>query len=120
MLDRLGMISGCGTGYVGYFMNNMEKAAKFYGFNREKRKQIVLTTFEGAIRHLLETGISFEKLVEEVATPGGITQKVIKNLEKKRYFATLKASIDQGYYKVQKIARNLERAEKAVISGKLY
>ena len=110
-LDRLSMVSGCGTGYVGYFMDNLENVAKTYGFNRKKRKQIVLATFEGAIRHLMETNISFSQLVEEVATPGGITEEVINHLKKKKFFENLKSGVDRGYDKVQKIAKILEGGE---------
>lgn len=38
-LDKLGMISGCGPGYVGYFMHNLEKDVMSYGFYKKKQKK---------------------------------------------------------------------------------
>lgn len=108
MLDKLSLISGCGTGYAGYFMRNLEKVAENYGFSSDDRKRIILATFEGAIRHIMETKISFEGLVEKVATKGGITEEVINNLDKRNYFQNLKAGIDAGYAKIKKISNNLE------------
>lgn len=109
MLDKLSLISGCGSGLVGYFMSNLEKVAESYGFTEGVRKQIVLATFEGAIRHLQTTQISFKELVLSVATRGGITEEVITELEKRKYFEILKSGIDAGYNKIRKITNDLEK-----------
>ena len=114
VLDKLSLISGCGTGYAAYFMSNLEKVAENFGFGEEERKQIILATFEGAVRNMMETKISFAGLVEEVATKGGITEEVINQMEKKRFFGILKSSIDCGADKVRHLSNILEA------EGKLY
>ena len=58
-LDKLSMIAGCGTGYATYFMANLAKVAKIYGFKEKEAKEIVLSTFSGIINSLEETGLGF-------------------------------------------------------------
>lgn len=107
-LDKLGMISGCGPGYIAYFMNNLEKVAISYGFSAKQAKAIVEQTFAGTLKHLKETQLSTKDLVSAVATKGGITEEVIGNFNKNNFSVLLKESIDHGYKKVRKISRELK------------
>lgn len=105
-LDKLSMISGCGPGYVGYFINNLEKVAKKYGFSIDARK-IVEATFFGTLHHLKKSKLSSRELVSSVATKGGITEEVLKNLEAKNFTKHLSKSIEKGYIKIKKITEEL-------------
>ena len=107
-LDRLSMISGCGPGIVGYFMDNLERAAKDSGFSPKLAERIIRATFHGTIHHLKATKISPQELVSSVATKGGITEKVLRNLDKRGFYHNLSKSIKKGYDKIGKITKELE------------
>lgn len=107
-LDKLSMISGCGPGYVGYFINNLEKVARRFGFSQKESKKIVEATFLGTLLHLKRTKNSSEDLVSSVATKGGITEEVIKSLESGGLYQILLKSIKRGYDKIGKIKKELE------------
>lgn len=108
-LDKLSMISGCGPGYVGYFINNLEKVAQKYGFSYEESRKIVEATFSGTLYHLKKTQTSSEYLVSSVATKGGITEEVINSLKKGHFFELFMESINKGFTKVGKVSRILEK-----------
>ncbi|OGG27038.1 hypothetical protein A2960_02740 [Candidatus Gottesmanbacteria bacterium RIFCSPLOWO2_01_FULL_39_12b] len=99
-LDKLSMISGCGIGYVAYFMKNLEKIAKSYGLNEDDVSKIVLNTFTGTVKHLSETGESPEKLTSAVATKGGITEEVLKSMEEGGFSKLFSESVKKGYDKI--------------------
>lgn len=111
MLDKISMISSCGTGYVAYFMNNLEKIAKEYGFSEDLAQEIVLSTFAGAVHHLQFTKVKFEELVRIVATKGGITEEVIRNMEKSHFYKNFYNSIQKGYFKIKEITDELKLRE---------
>lgn len=107
MLDRLSLISGCGSGYVAYFMENLKKISKQYGFDKSLAQKIVLATFTGTIQHLRATKLEFNDFVQEVATKGGITEEVIRNMEKYNFYSIFNTSVEKGYNKIKKISNEL-------------
>ncbi len=107
-LDKLSMISGCGPGYVGYFINNLEKQALKYGFSKDESRKIVEATFSGTLSYLARNKISSADLVSSVATKGGITEEVIRNLERGNFYPLLLKSIKKGYDKIERIRKDLE------------
>lgn len=106
-IDKLCMISGCGPGYVAFFMEALKEVAKEYGFNDEVAEKIVLATFSGTAHYLNDTPMKFRQLINAVTTKGGVTEEVIKHFKKKRYFENIRSSINAGYLRSKKISINL-------------
>ncbi len=107
-LDRLSMISGCGPGYVGYFMRSLQTKAVQYGFSEKDSYKMVMSTFSGAILNLEKSKISFQDQVASIATKGGITEEVLKNMDKLQFNEIFHKSIDHGYDKIKNIEKVLE------------
>ena len=59
----------------------MINAAKKFGFSNRVSKEIVLNTAEGAIEVFKDKG-NLEKLILDVASPGGTTEAALKILSK--------------------------------------
>lgn len=108
-LDKLSMISGCGIGYVAYFMNNLEKITKSYGFSEDETRRIVNQVFSGTNRHLEVIHESPEELIKAVATKGGITEEVIDSLDTGEFQHLLSESIKKGYDKMGKLTEELNQ-----------
>ncbi|MBI5452642.1 hypothetical protein HY945_04200, partial [Candidatus Gottesmanbacteria bacterium] len=107
-LEKLSMISGCGAGYVSYFMKNLKKVAQKYGFSENEAYKIVLMTFLGTVYHLQSTGLQFEEMLTAIATKGGITEEVVKSLDERKFYQIFEKSINNGYVKIGKITKELE------------
>lgn len=106
-IEKLSMISGCGTGYVSYFMDNLSKIALKYGFSQKDAYEMVLSTFSGTVQHIVKTKQSFENVIASIATKGGITEEVINSMNRGNFFDLFKKSIDSGYTKIGKITEEL-------------
>lgn len=113
-LDRLSLISGCGPGIIAYIINMFEKLALDYGFGFHQASELVLTTIEGTIKHMKTHMVSSQQLVEEVATPGGITEEIIHNLEKKKVPKAFSQSLERGYDKINKLILTLDAQKKSL------
>lgn len=107
-LEKLSMIAGCGIGYVAYFMKQLEEAAKNYGFARQDAQKISRLVFSGTIKHMGITNSSPDKLVEAVATKGGITEEVLQSLERGKFPSLFQSAIQNGYDKVRRLTAELE------------
>lgn len=107
VMDKLSMISGCGIGYVAYFMNNLEKITKSYRFSKDETRRIVNQVFSGTNRHLEVIHGSPEELMKAVATKGGITEEVLNSMERFGFYKIFSKSIDNGYVKIKKLTQLL-------------
>lgn len=107
MMDKLSMISGCGIGYVAYFMKNLEEIGKSYGLNEDIVSKIVLNTFAGTVKHLSETGVSSQDLVTAVATKGGITEEIINSMENFGFNKIFSESVNKGYVKIKRLTKEM-------------
>ncbi len=107
-LNKLSLISGCGPGYVGYFMKCLQDKAMQYGFSESDAYRMVLSTFSGTVHNLETINISFQDLVKSIATKGGITEEVLKNLDCNKFPKIFSKSIDRGYDKIKNIEKVLE------------
>lgn len=107
-LDKLSMISGCGPGYVGYFMRCLQMKAVQYGFSEADAYTMVMSTFSGTIHNLETKNETFQELVKSIATKGGITEEVLKNLDCNKFPVIFGKSIDHGYDKIKNIEKELE------------
>ncbi len=107
-LDKLSLITGCGPGYAGYFMRCLQMKAVQYGFSERDAYKMVLSTFSGTVHNLETKNITFQDLVKSIATKGGITEEVLKNLDCNKFPVIFGKSIDRGYDKIKNIEKELE------------
>lgn len=107
-IDKVGMISGSGPGYVAYFMNALAKQAESYRFSKNTSRQMVLNTFEGSITRLKKENITSQDLLTGVATKGGITEEVLKTWEENKFPQIISAGMKNGYAKIKRITKELK------------
>ena len=72
-IDAITAISGSGPAYVFYMMEQLTQAAMDLGFDAATAKQLVQTTFAGAVQLAGESTESIATLRERVTSKGGTT-----------------------------------------------
>lgn len=82
-IDALSTISGSGPAYVFYFIEQFEKMAIEYGFDKQQAALMVRQTFLGASELAIRGGSSPEELRAKVTSPNGTTEKAIEVFENK-------------------------------------
>lgn len=107
-LDNLTIVSGCGPAFVAYYMNNLQKIARKYGFSVRQAEKIINEMFGGAFTYLSTAKVTSGDFIKSVATKGGITEVIINDLEKNNCQKFIAGSIKKGYVKMKKIQKELE------------
>ena len=80
-IDAITAISGSGPAYVFYMMEQLTQAAMDLGFDAATAKQLVQTTFAGAVQLAGESTESIATLRERVTSKGGTTHAALTALE---------------------------------------
>ncbi len=86
-IDISTAISGSGPGYIFYLVDAIEKASNKLGLNKNINNKIVLQTFLGSLKLLMNSKNTAKELADKIAIKGGTTEAGIKlmkdkNLEK--------------------------------------
>jgi len=84
LIDQATLISGCGPGYLYFFEDLILKSFNRLGFSREFMLKLLPEAFLGALLYQEKLGKKCEELVEMVASKGGVTEKFLEVLEKKK------------------------------------
>jgi pyrroline-5-carboxylate reductase len=80
LLDAATALSGSGTGYVAYFMEEMVKAGESLGFSSEDAELIVGQTILGAAAYWRSTMRPAREIREMVTSPNGTTAAALSSL----------------------------------------
>ena len=73
LMDAVTAVSSSGAGYVFYFMEAMERAARDLGFDAATARRMTVETFVGAARLAAQSTESLATLRERVTSKGGTT-----------------------------------------------
>lgn len=76
-MDTVTALSGSGPAYQFFLIENMITAGIEMGLEPETARELALTTTEGAVRLMIESGDSAHKLRERVTSKGGTTAAAI-------------------------------------------
>ncbi|GHT56680.1 pyrroline-5-carboxylate reductase 3 [Spirochaetia bacterium] len=77
-------LTSCMPGFIGaIFKVITDEAEKHTSINKQKIIKMVLETMYGTGKLLLEKGMTFDNLIDRVATKGGITEEGTKIVEKR-------------------------------------
>jgi pyrroline-5-carboxylate reductase len=80
-MDIIAALSGSGPAYFFLMMEALQYSAKTLGLSDNTARLLTLQTALGAARMALESDISLDALRKKVASPGGITEYALQNLE---------------------------------------
>ena len=89
-----GEVASCGPAFAAMFIEALGDAGAKYGLNREEAYKIVAQMVAGTGRLQLETEKLPGQMVEEVATPGGVTIKGVTALREANFSETVAKAID--------------------------
>lgn len=99
--DLITVIVGSGPAFFYYLLESMEKAAISHGLNRSFAKKILMNTYDGTGKLILNNfDKSYEDLRKNVTSKGGTTEAAIKCLKennfKKLIYNSIKNSIKKA------------------------
>lgn len=81
-LDIITLVSACGPAIVSSFVEMIARYAKEKKIDKKVVSRIVTQTFTGTLDYLNKAGVSPAEFIKSVATKGGITETILKNLNK--------------------------------------
>src|SRR3989338_2049586 len=83
-LDTLTALSGSGPAFVYFFMESLILAGQKLGLNKTTTHDVVVETFDGALRLLKHTHIAPSDLRTRVTSKGGTTEAGLQQMKKDR------------------------------------
>lgn len=82
LLDSMTTIVGSGPALISYFLDSLVQYCKIVGLEGDNSREIVNMMALSTSYYLKYKKVSYEELIEKVTTPGGITLKVLHNMDK--------------------------------------
>lgn len=104
-LNTLTVLSGSGPAIVAYFISILSQNAQAFGFKKEQAEEIVFKTFIGTLQYLLQKNLSADRLIQAVATKGGITQQIITDLNNQHVKKHMLGALQKGIAKITVIEK---------------
>ena len=102
-LDTLTLVTGCGPAISAYFINLISSYAKNQGFSQTESINMALKIFEGTTNYLNSNNLTPSKLIESVATKGGVTEVMISSLNKSGVNKLFEEAMESGYDKLRQL-----------------
>ena len=106
-IDTITLVAACGPAIVSYFIGLISSYAIGQGMKNEEAKKISRKTFEGTLSYLKKSKLDPQKLIESVATKGGVTETILTTLEQKNIDTKFNEAIDEGKTKIKTLAESL-------------
>lgn len=114
-LDILTLVTGCGPAISAYFINLVSDYAIKQGFSQAKSTNMALKIFEGTTNYLNSNNLTPSKLIESVATKGGVTEVIISSLNKNRVNNLFEEAMESGYDKLRQLKEKIENIKEMKI-----
>jgi len=99
-LDIITLVSACGPAIVSSFVEMIARYASKKKIDKEVVSSIVMQTFTGTLDYLNKANVSPAEFVKSVATKGGITETIIKNLNKE-FEKNFMQAMEKGRIKIE-------------------
>lgn len=114
-LDALTLVAGCGPAISAYFINLISNYAKNQGFSNEESIDIALKIFDGTTNYLDNNNQTPSKLIESVATKGGVTEVIINSMIKNGVNKLFEEAMESGYDKLRQLKEKIETEKEVKI-----
>ncbi|MEK7597570.1 MAG: pyrroline-5-carboxylate reductase dimerization domain-containing protein [Patescibacteria group bacterium] len=108
-LDILTLVTGCGPAISAYFINLISSYAENQGFTQKESDDIALKIFEGTINYLDSNNQTPSKLIDSVATKGGVTEVILSSFNKKGLNKLFEVAMESGYDKLRQLKVHLRK-----------
>lgn len=103
-LDIITLVSACGPAIVSSFIEMIVEYARKNKIAKETASQFVMQTFVGTLDYLNQAGISPPEFIKSVATKGGITETILKNLNKE-FRGIFMQAMEKGRIKIKTLSK---------------
>lgn len=103
-LDPITAASGSGPAFIAYFAKAMIEQSVSDGLSEEVAKKAVAQTLIG-VGKMLQSGWDSQKLIETVASPGGITETGLKMLSQNKTDSSIKEALKFATAKAREIGK---------------
>lgn len=107
-VDRATAAYGTGPALLAQFVKALEDAAVYLGEPRGLARELLLETFLGTAEMMLASGRPPTELVDEVASPGGLTSRALHELNEGRFSAVLNRAVEAAYRRTLEIGDQVE------------
>lgn len=102
MLDVFTVAGGCGPGITAYLMKSLTSSFIEIGIEKKIASGMVIKTLQGTLKMLVESKITPEELLSQVATKGGITESIVKYFDEKKIKTIIAKGLQNGFQKLLK------------------
>jgi pyrroline-5-carboxylate reductase len=109
MLDAITAISGSGPGYVFYFMEAMQQAARELGFDAASARDLAVATFQGAAALAAASPEELATLRERVTSKGGTTYAALSHMQAAGVDAAIVQALHAANARAKEFAEQLSR-----------
>lgn len=109
VLDAVTAVSGSGPAYVFRFFEALEQAARERGFGEEDARRLALSTVEGAVHMLANSGKSAEELRVAVTSKRGTTEAALNVLEERGFLEGVCAAVEAAEKRAGEIAEETDQ-----------
>lgn len=106
-LDILTLVTGCGPAISAYFINLISSYAEKQGFSQKESVDIALRIFEGTNSYLSKNKLTPSKLIESVATKGGVTEVILSSLNNNGMNKLFEEAMESGYDKLRQLKEKI-------------
>ncbi len=107
-VDRATAGYGTGPALLAQFVKALEDAAVYLGEPRTLARELLLETILGTAEMMLASGRPAAELVDEVASPGGLTSRALHELNEGRFPAVLHRAVEAAYRRTIEIGDQLD------------
>ncbi|MEM0145595.1 MAG: pyrroline-5-carboxylate reductase dimerization domain-containing protein [Conexivisphaerales archaeon] len=96
LLNALTTVVGSGPALITYFLDSLVQYCKIIGLEGDSAREIVDMVALSTLDYLKYKRVTYEDLIEKITTPGGITLKVLHNMDKMSVKGRIVDSIIKG------------------------
>ncbi|MGM0380588.1 MAG: pyrroline-5-carboxylate reductase [bacterium] len=108
LMDSATALGGSGPAYVFYFLEALQEAGVYLGFDADTSRAVSLQVLKGAVEIAEKTGKSPARLRQEVSSPGGTTVEALKHLDEKATRGIIEEALNQARLKSVELGEKSE------------
>ncbi len=102
LIDAFTAVAGSGPAYFFYFAQGLQKAAQSLGFDKAIAAKIIKKVFSAAA--LLQDKEAYDKLIQQVASKKGTTERMLKIFAKNRLHDIIGKAAKGAYNRAREIS----------------
>jgi len=110
MMDVITALSGCAPAYLSFMIKAASEACVKEGLPEEIALVASAQSLIGTGKLLLEGELSVSEIIEKVATPGGVTEEELKEMNRLQIAENIESAIRAGIEKSRRISEELNRS----------